>query len=499
MCSRTESRATAERSRSPSPSPSCQVDPSSPARSLDALEQEITELASHIHAATCRWLLLIAEFDRREGWGTWGCRSCAEWVSWRCGIAPVAAREHVRVAHRLESLPRIREAFAEGRLSYSKVRALCRLEDVEREDDLLSLARHATAAQLERLVRAYRGVVAVEAAAGGDRAFERWVSWHHEDDGSLVLTARLPAEEGAVVVAALDAARDRLWASGATPGARRADPAQAVDEGGSGDSAESFGEAADRDSAESSVEAVPSDSAGSSPSAGERRADALLLVADSFLAGGADGRPRTGGDRYQVVVHVDAESLRRPAGRGERCEIDGGAPIAGETARRLACDASIVPLIEQAGEPLSVGRKTRSIPPALRRALAARDGGCRFPGCGARRFVDAHHIEHWAHGGATELSNLVQLCRHHHRLLHEGGYTVRSRGDGGLTFHRPDGRRIATCPANPPGRTAGVRRRGVVRDACAPVGDQRLDLGMGVDTLLVFAPPGLATPAATGI
>src|SRR5918992_3203233 len=173
---------------------------------LERLEQQITELASQIHADTCRWLGLVAEYDRREGWAQWGCRSCAHWVSWRCGIAPVAAREHVRVARRLEQLPLIRRAFAEGRLSYSKVRALTRVEGIEREAELLELASHATAAQLERLVRAYRGVVAVERVAAGGRS-DRWVDWTHDDDGSLLLRARLPAEEGAVVLAALEAAR----------------------------------------------------------------------------------------------------------------------------------------------------------------------------------------------------------------------------------------------------------------------------------------------------
>jgi hypothetical protein len=122
---------------------------------IDRLGREITELASHIHAATCRWLGLVAEFDRRRGWGQAGCKSCAHWISWRCAIAPSAAREHVRVAHRLEELPQIRAAFAAGRLSYSKVRALTRVENVAREEILLRLAEHATAAQLERMLRAY--------------------------------------------------------------------------------------------------------------------------------------------------------------------------------------------------------------------------------------------------------------------------------------------------------------------------------------------------------
>ena len=170
----------------------------------DRLADEITALASHIHAATCRWLGLVAEFDRCGGWGEWGARSCSQWLSWRCGISPAAAREHVRVALRLTELPLIRGAFSEGRLSYSQVRALTRVEQVAQEQELLSLARHATAAQLERLVRAYRGVVA-RARAASDGGPERFVSWDHADDGALLLHARLPAEEGAIVLAALQA------------------------------------------------------------------------------------------------------------------------------------------------------------------------------------------------------------------------------------------------------------------------------------------------------
>jgi hypothetical protein len=120
---------------------------------LELLEREITELATQIHAATCRWLCLVAEYDAREGWAIWGAKTCAQWVSHQCGIAPGSAREQVRVARRLCELPLIRAAFAEGELSYSKVRALTRVANVEREQDLLDLARHATASQLERLLR----------------------------------------------------------------------------------------------------------------------------------------------------------------------------------------------------------------------------------------------------------------------------------------------------------------------------------------------------------
>jgi Domain of unknown function (DUF222) len=427
---------------------------------LERLEQQITELASQIHADTCRWLCLVAEYDAREGWAQWGCRSCAHWVSWRCGVAPGAAREHVRVARRLTELPLIREAFAAGRLSYSKVRALTRVGGIAREQELLDLARHATAGQLERLVRAYRGIVAAETAQP-----ERWLTWDYADDGSVLLRGRLPAEEGALVIAALEAARDE---------AREAE----------------------RVSAETPAESPPAESSPTpedvsaetpGPTAGEACADALVLMAESLLAHGTASR--TAGDRYQVVVHVDEPTLRSGA-RGERCETDAGAPLAARTAMRLACDASLVTILERDGQPLDVGRKTRTIPPALRRALNARDRGCRFPGCTARHFIDAHHIEHWARGGPTKLGNLVQLCRHHHRLLHEGGYRVDRRGDGRLAFRRPDGRHIPACPAPPDASAGRLRRRDVEPEACVSLsaGDH-LDLDLGVAAMLAFAPP----------
>ena len=356
-------------------------------RSLDALEREITRLAAQISAATCRWLCLLAEFDAREGWTQWGCRSCSHWVSWRCGIGPAAAREHVRVARRLRELPLVRGAFGRGELTYSKVRALTRVDGIEREQELLDLARHATAGQLERLVRAYRGVLASEQTAAGARP-QRWLSWSHDDDGSLLLRARLPAEEGALVIGALEAARERLL-----EGVADADTTTLAESASA--EAPDATTAADDTGATNGTAAAAADA-----SVGEARADALTYLADAFVAG--RGGERTGGDRYQVLVHVEAATLRTRR-RGELCELDASTPIAAETARRLTCDASLVALLERDGQPLGVGRKTRSIPPAIRRALTARDRGCRFPGCGARRFLHAHHIEHWADGGPNNL------------------------------------------------------------------------------------------------
>jgi Domain of unknown function (DUF222)/HNH endonuclease len=444
---------------------------------LEMLEREITDLACRIHAATCRWLALVAEYDRREGWAQWGCKSCAHWISHQCGIAPGAAREHVRVARRLEELPLVRGAFERGELSYSKARALTRVENIEREQDLLDLARHATASQLERLVRGHRRVLRTErAAAGGQPA--RWVYVEHDDDGALLLTARLPAEEGALVLAALDAARDQLVAADVPAGT----PPPATHPSSR----------AEHESVSAGTPSSPADvSAGTPvPRGPKARADALLALADGYLAGGRGSR--TGGDRYQVLLHVDTATLT--GGDGERCEIDHGPPLAAPTARRLACDASLVRVLERDGMPLDVGRKTRSIPPALRRALAARDGGCRFPGCTSHRFVDAHHIEHWADGGRTKLDNLVLLCRHHHRLLHEGGYTLTAAADGDrLTFRRPDGRRIVACPLPSSARPHPLRttRR---PDGCVPLSGDRLDLVSGVDAMLDFAPIATGEP-----
>ena len=337
-------------------------------------------------------------------------------MPWQCGIAPGPAREHVRVARRLGELPLIRAAFAEGELSYSKVRALTRVENVEREQDLLDLARHATASQLERLLRAYRGVVAAERAAAGEPP-ERWITFDHADDGSVLLRGRLPAEEGALVMAALEAARGSARAAGRSRGnARRRDARRSR-----GDVA-----AADVDA---DVPAETRDGCGGVPagtprrSPGEARADALVALADAFLAGGADRPP----GRAATAIRSSCTPTPRRCRATSRA---GGASWRtarrwrSRPSRRLACDASLVQLLERDGQPLRIGRKTRTIPPALRRALNARDRGCRFPGCGSRRFLDAHHIEHWADGGATDLDNLVHLCGHHHRLLHEGGYRI---------------------------------------------------------------------------
>ena len=174
-----------------------------------------------------------------------------------------------------------------------------------------------------------------------------------------------------------------------------------------------------------------------------------------------------------------------------RCELEDGQRIALDTVRRIACDSSLVQITEDdAGNPLDIGRKTRAVPPALRRALQSRDGGCRFPGCSHHRFVDAHHIRHWADGGETSIDNLVLLCRQHHRLVHEGGFGLKRTADDRLQFSRPDGRLIEEHPQLPAGGSfegllRGNRENGEAIDAASwIIPRDTLDYGIAIESLL---------------
>jgi hypothetical protein len=409
---------------------------------LDELQDEIATLASHIYAGTCLWLELVGELDRRGSWAEWGCGSCAEWLAWRCALTPRAAREHVRVARRLSELPHIHDAFSRGELSYAKVRALTRVADEENEEELLGLAGHLTASQLERAVRAYRRVTSDEASAIQDAAYAGY-SW--DEDGSLILRGRLAPEDGALFLRALEAARDRLRAEWP----------------------------AERGSAE--------------PQESVRRpsnAEALAAMAELALASKSHGR--SGGERHQLVVHVEEAALN--SSDEGACALEDGPAVAAETARRLACDGSLVEIRERDGEPLSVGRKRRTIPPAMRRALQTRDRGCRFPGCENRRFLDAHHVQHWAAGGETKLTNLVLLCGRHHRFLHEGGYSIVELGDGSHAFRDPWGGPLPTVPRPPPGDPNLLLEQNrslmIGADTCKGGDGDRMDLGLVVDALL---------------
>ncbi len=383
-------------------------------------QEEVMRLSSVIAAATGKLLRLVGEVDARGnlGWES----TPADWLAWAGGLKPHSARAQVGLARRLRSCPRIAEALMAGEISVDKADAISRIASESTEEMLVEWARHGLASQLHRVVSGYkRSRRAAEEAPDKDHLL-RYLSYYFDDDGSFLMRARLSAEDGAVVAKALEAALDVMWKQ---------------DRVGR-DDAETSAEtsAADDEVADVSVTHGP-----------ERRADALVMMADTMLAHGP--MSRSSSERYQVLLHVDERSLG--GHRNGCCELDAGVGLAPETASRVACDASIVTLVERDGVPLSVGRKRRTVPPSLRRALEARDRGCRFPGCTHRRGTDAHHVVHWTKGGETSLDNLALLCRAHHRLVHEGCYEVNLGGDGTIRFVRPDGRVVDPQP--PVGKT----------------------------------------------
>ncbi len=445
-------------------------EPSGDDDELRKLGERIAELAARINSAEGRMMTLIAKFDRRGGWKDDGYSSCAEWLAWRIGTKIGTARERVRTARALERLPQTADALKLGTISYAKVRALTRVATPEREAELLKFARAGSAAKLERTVRMWRKLSRdAELTAEQARRRSRTFSVFVDGDGMYVVKGRLEPEAGAVLMRAVEAASDALFRS----------EGDAQDTAGSGRDVR--GEAGD-----------------ARPEPRQRRADAVGLLAERALAAGFGGGERResegdvdkmGGDldeldgaqtsesdaalrgapaetpgtnaenaantsarvgsgtraeRYQVMVHCDAATL---AAEGEpgRSDLD-GIRVSAETSRRMACDAVVVAMAHaKDGSMLNVGRRTRTIPPHIRRALEERDRGCRFPGCGCT-FTEAHHVKHWADGGETSLRNTLLLCRRHHRAVHEGRVKVSVNGDGTVLFFTPKGRMLVDAP-----------------------------------------------------
>lgn len=406
-------------------------------RAAEMLAGRICAAAALSATAQCQLLELIGEFDAVDAVRWWAdVKSLAHWLGWTCSMSPGVAREHVRVAKALRRMPIVLDAFRAGRLSYSKVREVTQTVDGLDEARLCAMALTATASQLARVISGYR-------AADGTRIKQqqkRAVSWHTREDGMVDFRASLPAEEAAVLIAAVTSAKDQF-------GAPAVDP-------------------------------TPVDG----PMPGYSSADALLDVARVFL----DAAPgdRSGEDRTLVVVHVAADGLAgssggiAPAGtspleaviddvsdRGLRNvpagtfsgstgaepigHIEGVGPIETETARRLACDSALIgAVVDASGDVLALGRTRRLVSRARRlvsraqrRALLIRDGMCRFPGCAQSRHLKAHHVLPWSRGGPTDLDNLILLCQWHHTAVHEGGISIERAAGArvGWSFGMPDG------------------------------------------------------------
>jgi hypothetical protein len=387
-------------------------------RSIDELDAAIGRLVRQMNSECYQMLVLVREFDDRFGWKKWSRKTCAEWLAWRSEISLSAAREKVRTAHALRSLPAISAAFAEGRLSYTKVRALTRVADLRHEDVLLAYALDTTAENVEERCRQIRNV-APESVHQARRAWagRSLTAWRNEKRGILRLTLEVPIDEGELILRAIDCA---VAAGEVTTGI---DPSAV---------------------AESKSLAWRA-----------QQADALVAAVRSYLDGGHGGEGGSTADHYQVVVHADAKSLRGGAGCSDL-------PI--ETVKRLLCDCSFVTVFEdESGNPLDVGRKQRTVSTSLRRALYARDRGCKFPGCHRKRHLAGHHLEHWINGGETKPENMALLCTYHHRLHHEGGFSIVKEADDTLRFVTADGR---TIPQH------GYRREDFVDDGVSDPGDE---------------------------
>jgi hypothetical protein len=404
-------------------SPSMRPDPA-----LPELARAITAGAVRLAAATAAWLRMVAEFDEREGWHGVGIASCAHWLAWQCGMSPVTAREHVRVARALRGLPRIAAAFSNGRLSYAKVRALTRIAAPDCEVALLDFALSATASQTERFCRAWRRV---DDDAGNPEgkpelgeSFEYW----RDDEGYLTVKIRMRPEAGDPFLARIDSLAERE--------ARR-ERAQNKKAQAGHERIRAAGGTVDRAVAQRCLD---------DQTAGlvRERTAARRIAAMGSLAEARVSMDRRPGDppRREVVVHVDAAVLADDTAAG-RAHYEGGGAITGAQARRMLCEATVVVMLERGREPLAVGRRKRRATKGQSRALLHRDGGCARPGCPETRIerLHAHHMRHWLFGGRTDLTNLVLLCDTDHGLVHDHDLTL-SRQGGRLIVLTPDGRHI---------------------------------------------------------
>ncbi|MFT7213179.1 MAG: hypothetical protein ACI9XK_003435 [Granulosicoccus sp.] len=369
------------------------------------LEQELLMLGAQIDAATYRFIKLLGRFDEANGWQGDGIKSFAHWLNWKLGMSSVMAREKVRTARALADLPQVEEAFSKGEISYTKVRALTRVATPENEDYLLDIAHYGTGAYMERLVRSFRRCKRFDAAndnlsdseSGQDQETDNTLICYDDEDGSVIIRARLRAEDGALVRKALDILVDEM-----------------------------------RKESELKVDStkVSAETNSSLPDYDDTRANALVRLADHYLSHPPNGQALGQDERYQVFVHIRVNP--------DTGTIEDHHFLAPEVAKRLACDAGLTAVLEgKDGELLSIGRKSRIIPRPIRHALRIRDRGCcQYPGCTAHRFTDAHHVKHWAQGGATQLDNLVTLCRFHHQELHKGTYRIQPASEGDTFCNR---------------------------------------------------------------
>lgn len=372
--------------------------PDSVSRRTDRLVASVIQHHRAISAHHSQLLAAVVELDRRKAWRVDGATSMVAWLVQQCGVAAVTAREWVTAATKLKELPKISDALSQGKLSFDQVKPLVEVAKPETDAKLAEQATHWSAKQVRELALAARQQTDEQAASSHGRRFLRF------DDRRRMLTGMLPEDQYAVVKGSLVARASRRLR-----------------------------------------ERVPFD---------QRMADALVALckrdADGKEStGGGDKMPRAGGmrrNRPTVVVHADLEFLA--GGQAGGAELDVLGPVSRETARRIACDAKVLVSADgPTGQSLNLGRARRDPSDAQRIEIRRRDKGCRFPGCAHTEFTDVHHVLHWTNGGATDLSNLVELCDQHHRFVHEMGWRISGDANVELSFRSPTGRLTTSTPS----------------------------------------------------
>ena len=355
---------------------------------LSALGDRIAQTAAIIDAAMHQFLTDLRLFDQAEGWRGEGALSTAHWLAWRVGMDSGTARERVRAARALGDLPLIDDALRKGELSFSKVRAVTRVANAENEAQLLEVAQHSTAARLETVCRQLRQAEPAQPADSSAGSAAEPKRWMRLRE----------CEDGMVRLEV------KLTTAEAALVMKACETAARANEAPSGN-----------------------------------RAEGLCALAERSLRG---AEPEKAAPPVEVVFHVDAATLQGQTEEGN------GVPA--ETARRLLCDSGIVPVLHDTdGRIIDAGRKRRTISAPLRRALQARDRGCTFPSC-TNCITDGHHLRHWIDGGKTTLQNLVELCPHHHTLLHAGAFTMNRDEAGHLVCRTADGKPLEPAPSPAP-------------------------------------------------
>lgn len=379
--------------RAIAPSPESPAPRSEVAEAIRASDEADLEDALHqFHGIQClahmQLLRVVAEKELRGRLDRDGVRTGAEWLTLKLGLTRKAAREWTQVARALDDLPLIADAYERGQICWDSVRYLVRFATRETEADVLAWAREVASDQVRLAARRHD----TSRKVGHAEYAERYV---HIGRGSgnapWRISGVLTAEQGPTVKAALELLAEE-----------------------------------------------PQKTEHDNRSWCQRLADALTEMAGAHLADHHDA------DRATVVLHVDLETLQKGEGAAD---FEDGTPVPAEVARRISCDSRLQICIDDAnGRSIGLGRTHRSPNASLLRALKRRDKGCRFPGCGRNRFLKSHHIQHWIKDGLTDPDNLVLLCSFHHRLLHEGGWSIRGNPEERIRFVRPDGRKVMMGP-----------------------------------------------------